>query len=311
MRRIAGPLLLVMLLLPVVLSAAPKPPPKKRPKPEQVAAAEAAKTPLQSLVSAEQAFARMSLAKNTRDAFVANLAEDCVMFRPLPENGYELYRARPVTAAKLAWEPAYAEVSAAGDLGVTTGPWEFTPPPGGASTEMSYGQFFSVWRRQPGKPWKVALDFGVSHAKPDAELGATTLTAGPAHSGGADAADAAASVLARFDARLGHVAHDLNPARAVVITTTDDLRYLVEGQQPREGEDARNAMSAMPSRVEYHTLGSGVASSADLGYSYGVREDSSDVAGHAPDSTVYVHVWRRADAGPWKISLAVEKPIKR
>ena len=299
------------LVLPVTLAtAAGTAPVRKRPTPEQVQAAEASKSPLQSLVSAERAFASMSLAKNTRDAFVANLAQDCVMFRPLPVNGYELYSARPVTAAKLAWEPIYAEVSAAGDLGVTTGPWEFTPPPDQEKPELAYGQFFSIWRREPGKPWKVALDCGVSHARPDAGLGAIPFEPGPAHTAGRAAAGGGTGALAACDASLGRMARELNAARAVVSSTTDDLRYLIEGQPPRAGEDARNAMSGMPSRVAFATLGSGIASSGDFGYTYGVREDSSDVAGNAPDSTVYVHVWRRTDANTWKISLAVEQPIR-
>lgn len=311
MRRVAGPLM-ILALLPVVLWAAPRKVPPKRPRPDQVQAAEAAKTPLQSLVSAERAFARMSVAKNTRDAFVANLAEDCVMFRPLPVNGYELYHARPVGAARLVWEPVYAEVSAAGDLGVTTGPWEFTPPPGTANPELAYGQFFSVWRRGTGKPWKVALDFGISHTRPAAGLGETPFTSGPAHAGGATAPGAAdPAALATADAAFERTAHELNPARAVVSWTTSDLRYLFEGHEPREGEDARNAMSAMPARVEFHTLGSAIASSGDLGFSYGVREADRDSPGEAPDSVVYVHVWRRADAGGWKISAAVEQPLKR
>jgi ketosteroid isomerase-like protein len=307
MRKAAGLWMILVLMLPVALVAAPKQPPAK--KAAQIEAAEAAKSPLQSLVSAEQAFARMAITKDTRTAFVAYLAEDCVMFRPLPVNGYDLYKARPVTAAKLAWGPVFAEVSAAGDLGVTTGPWEFTPPPGTANAEMAYGQFFSVWRRQPGKPWKVALDCGVSHARPDEGLGGLAFEAGPSHSG-ASGSDSAAA-MAAFDDELGRAAHEFNGPRAVINATTDDLRYLAEGQPPRQGQEARNAMSAMPSRVAFHTLGLGLAKSADLGFTYGVREDSSEALDHAPDSTMYVHVWRRIDDGTWKISAAVEQPIRR
>ncbi len=308
MHRPAGPLLVVLCLVPAVLFAAPKKKqPPKPPKAEQVKAAEAAKPPLQSLVSAEQGFARMALAKNTRDAFVANLAADCVMFRPLPVNGYDLYVNRQPNTARLAWAPVFAEVSAAGDLGVTTGPWEFTPPPDQANAEIAYGQFFSVWKRDAGQPWKVALDCGVSHPRPDAPgVGASAVTPGPAHT----TADGDAGGLADIDARIAARAQELNGPRAVMDWTTTDLRYLREGEWPRTGQDARNAMSAMPSHVTFRTLGSGLARSSDLGYTYGVREDASDVADHAPDSTVYVHVWRRTGPAEWRISLAVEQPIR-
>src|SRR5207248_506066 len=162
----------------------------------------------QSLVAAEVAFARRAATRNTRDAFVENLAPDAVLFDPLPVNGHDLYAARPVTKAKLVWTPAYAAIAASGNFGVTSGPWEYTP--------------------------------------------------------------------------------------------TGDLHYLREGDPARSDDDARNAMSATPAHSAFRPIGEGVATSGDLGYTYGVREDSS--ADRAPDSTVYVHVWRRAEDGGWKVS---------
>ena len=316
MRRTAAALLLLALVLSAAAAAAAQPSkskPRTKPlSPAQLRAADGLKSPLESLVSAEQAFARMSAAKNTRDAFVANLAEDCVMFRPLPVNGYDLYVSRKPTAAKLVWGPVYAEIAGSGDLGVTTGPWEFTPPPGTPNAETAYGQFFSIWKCAAGKPWKVALDFGISHTRPDYGVGEIPLEVGPDHrfvprrAGGA-----AGDELEQLDGEFSRMSHELNPGRAVVAWTTDDLRYLAEGSEPRLAEVARNAMTFMPASATFHPLGSGIAGTADLGYTYGVREDSSDVPGKAPDSTAYVHVWRRLDEGGWKISLAVDQPIKR
>ena len=313
MRRIATVMLMLALVPPAAGVAAKRPPAPRRPTPEQSRVAEGYKSPLESLVSAEQAFARMALAKNTRDAFVANLAEDCVMFHPLPVNGYALYADRKPTAAKLAWEPAYAEVAGSADLGVTSGPWEFTPPPGQENAEKAYGQFFSIWKRKPGEAWKVALDFGITHARPDYGVGEIPLEAGPDHRfarvPGADSADAGS--LEVLEGEFSRMAHALNPGRAVVAWTTADLRYLAEGNEPRLAEVARNAMTIMPAGATFHPLGSGIARTADLGYTYGVREDTPDAPGKAPDSTAYVHVWRRLGGKDWKISLAVDQPIKR
>lgn len=312
MRRIAAVLLLIVLASPATGMAAKRPPKPRPPTAEQRRIAEGYKSPLESLVSAEQEFARMALAKNIRDAFVANLAEDCVMFNPLPVNGYALYAARKPNAARLAWGPAFAEVAGAGDLGVTTGPWEFTPPPGTPNAAQSHGQFFSIWKRAAGQPWKVALDFGISHARPDYGVGEIPLEAGPdhrfvpRHAGGAFGDE-----LERLDAEFSRMAHETNPGRAVVAWTTSDLRYLAEGSEPRRAEVARNAMTHMPARATFHPLGSGMSATADLGYTYGVREDSSDTAGKAPDSTAYVHVWRRLEGRDWKISLAVDQPVRR
>lgn len=63
----------------------------------------------------------------------------------------------PVT---LDWAPAWGDVSAAGDLGYTTGPFVFTDQ-GPAKRQPQRGYYFSIWRKQADGTWKVALDAGV------------------------------------------------------------------------------------------------------------------------------------------------------
>lgn len=312
MRRVSGSLLIVTLLLPVVLAASP---PKKTPGASKAALAQRAnpdafKTPLQSMVAAEKAFASLASQKGVRASFLANLAEDGVVFQPLPVNGLENYRSRPASSARLVWEPTYGEIAATGDFGVTSGPWEYTPPSDQPNAETSYGTFLSVWRRDPGKPWKVALDVGVSHAKPDSGLGAVAFVAGPEHMAVNDSAKRDAASLRFFDNAFSRMVSSLNASHAVVFWTTNDLRYLRDGDPPRLGDVARNVMGGGQPRATWKAIDSGVARSGDLGFTYGMREDSSQVAGQAPDSTVYVHIWRRVGDN-WKISAVVDNPIHR
>src|ERR1043165_6665833 len=86
-------------------------------------------TPLQQMVQTEQAFARMAAEKNTRDAFMAFIADEGLLFRPTAVNGKKWMSEHPVPPSDkrplLAWQPAFAGMAAAGDLGLTTGPWEF------------------------------------------------------------------------------------------------------------------------------------------------------------------------------------------
>ncbi len=311
MRWTLGLLPILFLLIPAALDAAS--PPKKPSKSvlAQRAHPDAFKTPLQSMVAAEQAFAKMAAEKGIRAAFLANLSEDAVVFRPLPVNGRDSYRSRPETNAHLAWSPAYGEIAAAGDFGVTCGPWQYTPPPGQANSEDSYGTFLSVWRRAPSKEWKVVLDCGVSHAKSDSGVDNPGFVAGPEHA----APDAAASPpgaggLQGLDVSFSRMASSSNASQAVAFWTTDDVRYLRDDDPPRLGGDARNAMGATRGHASWRPAGSGISRSADLGYSYGVREDSPASEGAAPDSTVYVHVWRRS-GDQWKMSAVVDLPIRR
>src|SRR5512145_3252780 len=88
-----------------------------------------AQTPLQEMVKTEQAFSKMAEEKKTRDAFMAFIADDGLLFRPGAVNGKTWMLENPVPASEkkplLAWQPAFAGMAASGDMGFTTGPWEF------------------------------------------------------------------------------------------------------------------------------------------------------------------------------------------
>ena len=80
---------------------------------------------LEDLVEAERGFAKAATTDGMRDAFLAVLSEDAVLFRPDPVSGRDWFEANPPPPGVLAWEPVHAEVSKAGDLGYTTGPWRY------------------------------------------------------------------------------------------------------------------------------------------------------------------------------------------
>lgn len=141
--------------------------------------AHADSTALDSLVAAERAFAQSSVEEGMKTAFLAALAPDAILFRPGPVNGVQLWTSRPESPAVLEWAPSFAELSGDGDLGFTSGPWSFRPAKGQAP--VAFGHFVSVWRRDVGRPWRVALDIGVSHADPGTPPEAATVTPGPAH----------------------------------------------------------------------------------------------------------------------------------
>ena len=120
---------------------------------------------LQSLVQAEKNFAHMSIEKGIRDSFLANLTDDAIVFDPGPVNGRELYTKRSPSEAQLIWEPIFADISSAGDMGYTTGPWEYKKKKTDARP-VAYGQFLSIWKRQRDGTWKVVLDGGVDNPAP-------------------------------------------------------------------------------------------------------------------------------------------------
>lgn len=311
MRRAAGLLMMLALFIPAVVMGTTRRVVGHKPvRGELVKIAEAQKAPLQSLVTAEQEFAKLSGSKGIRAAFLASLSRDCVMFRPLPVNGYEMYEARPASTAKLTWTPSYAEVSAAGDFGMTCGPWEWTPPTEKENGEMAYGTFLSVWRREPGKPWKNVLDGGISHDAPGTSLRATIVETGPDHAPFEPVQGVEDTLLAQ-DRALSDMAQEYNTARAVVAWTADDLRFFNDGQPSHLGDDARNALSLAARNATWNPMGSAVSRSQDMAYTYGVRVRAAVDSKTAPDSVVYVHVWRKMAGEPWKIFAAVDHGVKR
>src|SRR5262245_41095472 len=84
---------------------------------------------LDSLVEAERAFARLSVSQGMKDAFLANLANDSIVFRPQATPGRPWFEKNPAPTAQLNWEPAFADIAKAADFGYTTGPWEIRRQP--------------------------------------------------------------------------------------------------------------------------------------------------------------------------------------
>src|SRR6266568_7354307 len=118
-----------------------------------------------AIVEAERAFAKAAATKGTRDAFLEFLADDGIIFQPGPVNGKKFWTERPSRKSLLSWEPVFADVSRAGDLGYTTGPWEFRPN-GPDDQPVAFGQYFTIWKKQRDGSWKAVLDRGVSSDKP-------------------------------------------------------------------------------------------------------------------------------------------------
>ena len=133
-----------------------------------------------SLVAAERGFAVLSVEKGMKTAFLTYLASDGVIFRPGPVNGRSVWEKRPEPQATLVWEPSFAEVAGAGDMGWTTGPWEFRPAPE-RKLPTGYGHFVTVWKRVGDGNWRAAVDIGISHERPERGVGSGAFVAGPLH----------------------------------------------------------------------------------------------------------------------------------
>ena len=266
---------------------------------------------LDSMVASERAFSRMSVEKGMRDAFIAHLAEDGVVFQPLPVNGRKAWQARPAPQATLIWEPAFAAIAGAGDLGYTTGPWELRPPATAADRPVVHGHFISVWRRERDGAWKVAIDLGTSHPAPGADSKALAEAPLPQARATADRRRPAENGIREAEKQLSLAALKRGLAAAILERAAPDVRFNRDGHFPALGADeARTILAADSRRARWTPQGVGASSSGDLGYSYGVRERLSR-AGAVADTSVFLDVWRRSAAGRWELVMAVDNPLAR
>lgn len=255
-----------------------------------------------SLVAAELSFAKQADSENIRAAFLAVLADDGVLFRPGPVNGKAWLTPRKADASKLSWYPSFVELSRSGDLGCSTGPYQWRAE--ADSKEVAHGHFVSIWGRQGGV-WKLLLDVGVSHNAPPAEIplfkpespagSAQPVPTGPASSDDLPGQEHAFSQVAEK--------HGLSAAYRRFAAV--DLRFYRNGALPSKGlREAMQAVSANQGAATWTCQQTRVSKSGDLGYAYGFTESPSD-----KKKRVFLHLWKRAQGGGWKLVLDLESPL--
>ncbi len=262
----------------------------------------------EALVDAEHAFARAADSGTVRDAFLAFLAPTAVVFHGGPVNARRLYQSLEPGKTRLAWQPAFAAISGAGDLGWTTGPWQWRRD-GSHTAPDATGEYTTLWRRQHDGTLKVVLDLGMDHAAPPPglrepepvlrTLPGTRKTRGPL---------ADRHAMWKADAEYARVAAGQGHAAAFAAVATDDVRLLRQGAFPVIGrEAARDTLAAHAAPEQLMSTAQFIADSGDLGYTYGTLVSR---AAAGADSCYYLHIWHREGGRPWQLALELIKPAK-
>lgn len=228
-----------------------------------------AATPASVLVDSEHSFCKMAGEKGRQEAFVTFLADDSVVFRPGPVPGRKFYKENPSSTGTLTWEPLIADISIKGDLGYTTGPWQFRKSK--EDPQVFYGYYFSIWKKQPDGSWLAMLDDGVSagSALPPVK----ELLPAPGKDLVVDASSAL-DVVARVDS---------SPVYS------DDAVFLRNEKEMIRG--SKNSKDLFPTDVTWEHGGGNI--SANFAYTYGAWKAGSE-NGH------YVRAWKNGKQG-WKV----------
>ncbi|MEJ2721582.1 MAG: DUF4440 domain-containing protein [bacterium] len=261
---------------------------------------------VRELVRAERRFARDAASEGVRTAFLKYLAQDAIVFRPYPVNGREWFLAQPETEALLSWEPVVADVSVAGDLGYTTGPWSFSAEGVGVEPNV-FGEYASVWRRPPRGEWRVVVDVGTTHDRPAGEPGALYVPGWDRRREGWEAVNAKTALdgLMRAESEFAEASRT-DRAGAYRRFAAEDIRYCPADDFPLSGRDAVvTAVEVRGNPNEYKPSAGDVSRSGDLGYVYGC----GSAVGSTRASFCYLRVWRCGRDARWKIVLDVSEPV--
>ncbi len=251
---------------------------------------------------AERNFARESVMIGRNAAFVKNFAEVSVIFTDKwLTNGKQYWKNRKNAPVVLKWEPEFMDIAESGDFGISTGPWEaqeYRPN----TPKLSTGYFLTVWNKINGI-WKVILDAG-SATPPAISNHSFSFPEGVDKPAGApivvSVEKSCREILNQEKTFL--MEWKKNPDATVYLTFLDQsARIQINGHLPAMNPDTLKVLvNKRDKHLNWNSIGSGAASSGDMGYTYGLLESQGNpttVKGH------YVRIWKKRHETRWKITL--------
>ena len=257
-----------------------------------------AQSDLEELVATERSFAKTALDKGTKSAFLEFMSPDAIVFTPDRTLAKPFWTARQEPTAALIWAPNFADVSSNGILGYTTGNWEYRAK-GRDDAPSAFGNFNTVWVRQPSGEYKWVVDIGVSHARPEKYSEEFT----PPNSGTGNPHKVSAADSAN---RFYEMAAKQGIQKAYSTYVDDNVRLFRDDEFPTTGR------AAVLDRVKKYKGTFAFAKrsmffeSDDLAYannSYTYTSESGQV-----EAGNFLQIWKFID-GRWKIVLDIFKPL--
>lgn len=252
----------------------------------------------------ERNFARSSVTIGRNAAFAEYFADESAIFTDTwITNGKQASKERKPAPVVLKWEPEFMAISESRDFGISTGPWEaqeYRPN----TLPIATGYFLTVWKKQSDGLWKVILDAGSTTPAPKDNLHSFSFPpdSDKPVSNPSRVLNALVSQELLDNENQILTAWQKSPTNLIYFTFLDpDARLQRNGHPPATNRDSINhIISGMDKEIIWKSSGCGVASSGDLGFTYGLikkSESSTEVKGH------YVRIWRKSKDGDWKIII--------
>jgi ketosteroid isomerase-like protein len=257
--------------------------------------------PLDSLIANEIAFSDCSVREGMNAAFLKFVDDTGILLRPRPVSGKSWLRGRTSPQGTLAWKPAFAIRSASGDLGFTTGPWQWRGPSDSVGPS-AIGDFVTAWKKGPDGSWKFVFDMGsdypLSAVQPNGVLKPAPLWK---QGNGSDRDSSQWRVLRKDFA--GPEGPD------VVTDQLDEEIVLLRQDVPTiHGiSSARSFLSQSQSNSVRHLLSTSIARSHDLAFTYGTVERETKALKRT--ECYYCTIWRRGSDGIWRMLIDTEGAV--
>ena len=227
----------------------------------RAASAEVPATVGPDVIATDREFAQAALDSGMRAAYEQFLADDAVLFRPLPVRARDWLETHEPATGRLEWAPALAEMACDSSLAVTLGNWSYTAQD---SRVADTGQYLTAWRPAAAGEWRIVLDQSIN--LPAMPAAASTT--------GADCDEKSSSLgkLLAAERKLNSGLRNLH----VTETSSIEVKALTAGS------------------VSGSTR-------ADLAVTYGELVDKRAVRrGETRARAVYVRVWQR-HGGSWRV----------
>jgi ketosteroid isomerase-like protein len=266
---------------------------------------------LGSLVEAERSFAKASMEKGIKETFLTYLADDAIVFRPKPIMAKPLYAQRPHIPGSLSWKPIFADISASGDFGYTTGPYEYRSQPEKEQAD-GYGFYVSVWKKQTDGAWRVSFDGGIDCPLSDTttdeidlkqqrqKISVKTISQ--------VAVEREKGKLLETDMEFSSRVASEGMVNAYQDYSAYDIRYYRNGEQPVVGKkNVCDKIRQQPGTMIWKPMASDVAKSGELGYTCGISK--FETLSGDKKSNSYLRIWKKSKEGNWKVVLDLANPI--
>ncbi len=252
---------------------------------------------LGAMIATENALIYETAENGPKRGFRNHLTRDSVLFRPGPVNGWQyLSDGDAPSGESLVRKTVYADISANGLIGYTTGNWRLYQK-GKSESTARFGQYVTIWQRQGDGRYRATLDIATTHDKlpfSQTDYVGYVIRKRDPNKRGWSPADASIDFqrLSMTNARLGG-AYEKYAAK--------DVRLLIEREPPIVGR--KNVVEAMDRyiAIEFPTKVTTFLS-ADMAYTWNPCRFANNDEGL--ESGNCLHIWKLRDK-KWQIVLGV------